>query len=210
VVAFEVARQLEEAGETITSLIIWHGYPVTAHWPRRSLPDLLRAIALRLEETPPRQRPRLLWDKSILALRMLGWRLSDEWNHLLGRPRSLIPHNVFFPEHMEPRVVYANLRARGRYQPAPYRGRVFLLFGDTDRLIRRCPPLAGWDGLLLGNVEMFVHPVEHMELVVPPTVDLLAAQTAACVQAATQGSPARAARGFTAVPSLDTRVRPAR
>jgi hypothetical protein len=54
---------------------------------------------------------------------------------------------------------------------------------------------------------MFVHPVEHMELVVPPAVGFLADQTAACIEAATRGVPARAARGFTAVPSLDTRVR---
>ncbi len=208
VVAFEVARQLEQAGEPITALVIWHGYPVTASWPRRSLPNVVRAIAQRLRETPRGRRARLLWDKGLLAARMFGWKLSDEWNLLRGQPRSLIPHNVFFPEEMEPRVVYANLRARGRYQPAPYRGRVFLLLGETNRLIRECPPLAGWDGLLLGRVEIFKHPVEHMELVVPPAVDYLAAQTAACLAAADQGAAARAVRGFTAVPTADTHVPP--
>lgn len=207
VVAFEVARQLEAAGETIPALIIWHGYPVTSPWPRRSVPAVFRAIAQRLRETPPGQRPRMLWDKTVLAARMFGWKLSDEWNRLLGRPRSLIPHNLFFPEEMDPRVVYANLRARGRYQPEPYRGRVFLLMGETERLIYECPPLAGWDGLLLGTVEIFKHPVEHMELVVPPAVEYLAAQTAACLAAAQQGTPARAARGFVAVPSAATPVR---
>jgi thioesterase domain-containing protein len=206
VVAFEVARQLEQAGETVTALVIWHGYPVTDPWPRRSLPAVVRAIRERFRETNPGQRPRLLWNKAVLALRMLGWRLSDEWNHLRGKPRSLIPHNVFFPDEMDPRVVYANLRARGRYQPAPYRGRVYLLMGETDRLIYACPPLAGWDGVLLGPVEIFKHPVEHMELVVPPAVELLAAQTAACLSAAHAGVPARAARGFTAVPSAATPV----
>jgi hypothetical protein len=141
---------------------------------------------------------------------MFGWRLSDEWNHLRGRPRSLIPHNVFFPEEMDPRVVYANLRARGRYQPGPYHGRVFLLFGDTDRLIYECPPLAGWDNLLRGPVEIFKHPVEHMELVVPPAVEFIAAQTAACLVAAENNTPAAATRGFTAVPSAATPVLPVR
>jgi thioesterase domain-containing protein len=206
VVAFEVARQLEQAGETVTALVIWHGYPINNPWPRRSIPAVLRAIRDRIRETTPSQRPRMLWDKAMLALRMLGWKLSDEWNHLLGKPRSLIPHNVFFPEDMDPGVVYANLRARGRYQPAPYRGRVFLLLGETDRLIYECPPLAGWDGVLLGPVEIFKHPVEHMELVVPPAVGYLAAQTAACLTAAHTGLPARATRGFTAVPSAATPV----
>lgn len=199
VVAFEVARQLEEAGETIEALVIWHGYPIHKPWPRRTVPQIARAVKQRFLETPAADRPRMLWDKATLAVRMLGWKISDHWNLLRGRPRTLIPHNLFFPDVMDPEVVFANLRARGRYVPTPYRGRVFLLLGETDRLLYECPPLAGWDGVLLGPVQVFQHPVEHMELVVPPTVDLLAAQTAGCLAAAHQRVTARPARGFAAV-----------
>jgi amino acid adenylation domain-containing protein len=70
-------------------------------------------------------------------------------------------------------VFYANLAAFQRYAPPAWEGRLAVFHTAVEAALSQDPTL-GWGALALGGVDLFESPGDHVTLLRPPYVDLLA------------------------------------
>ncbi|HEY9734726.1 MAG TPA: thioesterase domain-containing protein, partial [Trichocoleus sp.] len=182
-VAFEMAQQLQQAGETVSLLAILDSpAPAadaspslgkrlkfllgTAVWS--TLPFLLDYGAIATTLTTPNHQPRRGF-KRWLA-RQHGGAIA---NLLPPESRLKLLDEAAILRILK--VFYANSQAAYRYQPQPYSGPVTLFkaaeqpdFGPKD-------PTLGWDRLT-ESVQVHTVPGNHLSMMKPPQVEMLAEQ----------------------------------
>ena len=191
--AFEVARQLREAGHEVGLLaVLDHSAPASSYASVRGLLTP-RGLATLLGETLPvwlsrflaiPRRGRLARLKS--AARQGFWtagrpvvRLLRNWKRTRAPSPDLAPWFRDVLRRMpEPQRIEA-LRHRdalARYAPAAYEGRVTLFRVRGHPILSSQDSEKGWRHLARGGVDVVVVPGDHDTLMKPPAVERLAAE----------------------------------
>lgn len=192
VLAYEVARQLEELGERTALLAIIEGSTPAELHQRLPIYDARRVTLLRYA-APYWLRGNKEWG---------GWRLRDRLARVFGRspdghdaPRrdaetdNLADLDIDRPES-QVKLSETNLRAIANYVPRAYGGPATLFRAKAARLGRAVTggmdPLRGWGGLAGTGVEVrYVNGTHRTILEKPHALDL-AAQLKAALQEAQQ------------------------
>jgi thioesterase domain-containing protein len=151
VVAFEMARQLQELGQEVASLILIDSRAPAAVGRPATIDDagLETAFLLDVARGPVGQGR----DETMA-------RLSAEF----GPDRLRRLQDVF----------KANALALSGYLPRPYPGRLALVRAGGHALEGLLEPTLGWGALAAGGVSTHVVPGDHYTLLQPPSVETLA------------------------------------
>jgi amino acid adenylation domain-containing protein len=181
VVAFEMARRLEELGERVAALILIDSYnPAYARFLSRRE---------RLFRSVPFYTRRVAWH----ARRMFT-QPPDEWLHYISGRRKALHKRMRGSaaaaasaerEAVEAaagsplgeilrRVIQANFVARSRFVPKPYGGSAFI-FRASQRIVS--PYKAnhlGWEPVIRGGIECFEIEADHLSILEEPHVRLVA------------------------------------
>ncbi len=193
VVAFEMARQLVEAGERVDLVAVIEGYAVARraalrqHWRPQVLARFARNLPYWLHDNLRPEGPYaclLPWQQ----LRRSSWLRPDRQGQRCPLPLAEAG-NQFAARRQ--RLEAAHDRAMERYQPGSYRGRITLLRVRAMSLFRAHDPTMGWADWAEGGVDVRMIEGTHYNLLEQPHVASVAAQLRQCLDAA-QG---RAAHG---------------
>lgn len=181
IVAFEMARQLESAGEPVGGVAIFEGYAISRAEGRKQLwrPQAMARTAFNL--------PYWLIDYGPRAYaQMRAHRMSEgksTWQERVleidRRVALLDPHELAVAEEIPPahrRVIAAHLQALREYHPPPYGGRVTLFRVRALSLFRAADPAMGWGSLARGGVDIRIIPGAHHNILERPYVNELAKQ----------------------------------
>jgi thioesterase domain-containing protein len=196
-VAYEMACQLEVAGESISLLAIIEGYAPATHRTRSS--ELHWKRFTNVWRNVP------FWFQDYVQLGLRGFRqrmrsaISDGAQHFRRSVRAKADMNLGRYIDDDPsqlpawqrRVMEAQIRALSHYNPKPYNGRISV-FRAQYRTVRQAlfgtdDPELGWSQLALGGVDVRVCPGSHRNLHMEPHVAGLAEQLRACLDDAAQG-----------------------
>jgi aspartate racemase len=186
-VAFEMARQLEEQGAEVALLTLFDtGNPAF----QRSLPFLTSLkFGLwhfgakckdhweRFARAKPRQRPQVLL-QTLGAVKarvdFLFWGLSCQYFNWRERP---------LPVRLRDNLKL--FTAVGlRFRPKPYAGRITLFKAAEEGAEFGPDPDLGWGSIAHGGVEVYEVPGDHMTILDEPRVAKLAEQLRLCLKAA--------------------------
>jgi thioesterase domain-containing protein/acyl carrier protein len=166
IVAFEVARQLVEHGESIDLLVLFdtiewnYGMKVLSALPVRERFEIYKEHADAILSTEDRldNFKRLLGEK----VARLGYRLLS----IFGRP---IPQKLATIEDV-------SAFAAANYKPKPYQGKI-VLFRSTKRGANEGDDeYLGWGELARGGVDVNQVPSTHFDILLEPAVRVLAEQ----------------------------------
>ncbi len=193
VLAYEVARQLEEQGERTGLLAIIDGFPPHVFHRKRALVDPLRMQAIR--QSAPH------WVRGYEAFG--GMRLRERLQARLGTGSAAEADgpseatNGNFAEPLDPatassqrhqQLTRINEQAGDTYMPRPYGGDVTLLraelLGVRQALFGPVDPMRGWGTLAAGGVHVRTVEGSHVGMLSPPFVTTLAAQLNDALRAA--------------------------
>ncbi len=196
-VAFEMARQLAERGETVATLAM-----LDTRGPSAAglvVPEALKALAREvaaLELLGPRDDAADPLDDALVLAEFAG----DLTRDFGGNTRALVSHlkslslddrrayllkalqldHVYSRETGPERigrlwtVLRANLRAAARYNPGPFPGRAVLFRAETGAGKPADDPTLGWSRLVTGGVTTVTVPGDHAGILKPPGVGVLA------------------------------------
>lgn len=180
VVAFEMACQLEQQGERVSTLAIFEGYAVRRGQARINLknPYALWRIALNvpfwLRDYGPQKyqkfigriyyRDESVWQRIVLAADRGG--LMD--------PRELASSPAV-PSNLR-RVLDAHLPALRDYKPPIYMGHITLFRVRALAFARSVDPMMGWRQRTTGGVTLRMIPGAHYNILEPPHVQEFARQ----------------------------------
>lgn len=156
-VAMEMARRIEEAGESIAFLGFIDSYPHPTHWPLISWLDVRwRRMAY---SARTKLRARVVSRLSRLVGRS-GAATGRRGAEALARPFLF---DEDWPEAV--RHVYdTSLRALSAYKPYPYAGSVAFFRAETRSFYLPDRPERMWGGLL-GGLEVVTVPGDHVAMV---------------------------------------------
>jgi len=181
-VTFELARRIQELGETVAFMGIldgWApGYPKPSSGRRwyQYLADLGpgHGVILRRQTSAGALLKQILKD--------FGREVACRASEALGKPLSRTQRYR--------RIKRRHSRERIRYRPAPLKIRVTLFRAADPRIPEQCrpEPLYGWDAFAEAGVDVHDFPgATHEDLVYEPTVCLVAKQLDECM--ARSGAP---------------------
>ncbi|REG22684.1 phosphopantetheine binding protein, partial [Archangium gephyra] len=172
VVAFEMARQLEQQGERVEQLVLLDAYAF-----EQRLPEGAGAawIASRFVEFTAR----------LLGLPVPGLDLEDSLPEPeevllrrlldLGREAGVLRRGVGLEElRLLYRVFESNLRALARYEPGAYGGRVTLFRASRTAVPGPAGSAGGWGRWVAGGVEEHELQGDHHSILQAPEVQTLA------------------------------------
>jgi amino acid adenylation domain-containing protein len=182
IVAYEMARQLNSAGEKVALLVMIESYAITRTEARRKLrhPKVMLAT---LQNLP-------LWLRDYLARRLdlvlFGIRKGDRipWRQLGGDPNEVLFDIPDLPPHLaeaRSQVVAAHRRAIRSYCFRTYPGRVTLFRVRALSLNRAYDPELGWGKLATGGVEVRRIAGAHYSVLLQPHVRSLATELKDCL-----------------------------
>jgi thioesterase domain-containing protein len=186
-VAYEMARLLEQAGESVGLLALIDSAAPNSSYERVPWTNpffyfrFARNTAYWLVDfvrLGPREQWRFVQRKSAVVLRKIVGRPGKE-SQTIDVQEYIDP--VHFPEE-ELRLWKVHLTAGGTYKPKRYGGRVTLLRTHGQPFLCSFHPEYGWGELAAGGVEIRMVPGAHEAIFVEPDVRSLAAQLAACVR----------------------------
>lgn len=166
VIAYEMARQLRESGESVPLLVLFDAVnPAT--WGFRSwrtIRSMLGYHARVLRSLPISES----WD-------YVEGRLTSVGNLLRGRIRRAWSRPSLAVQ-ASPEVDAAYIQAIGfdRYSPKPYSGPTVLCCGEWARPY--VDPRYGWGDLVGGSLDVIRLPGGHLEMLQEPLVETLARQ----------------------------------
>jgi thioesterase domain-containing protein len=172
-IAFEMARQLREAGEAVELVALLDSY---APKSKQSQPLNINAIGNVLAAFPHwfidfiSLRPKKMLARLRRRLSMFGPRRTEI---TLQRVMDEVPQAL--PD-LHRRFMEAHYRSILAYQPQPYSGRVTLFRARAQALSRIADPHKGWDHLALEGVELREFSGSHHTLLIEPSVGHLAEQ----------------------------------
>jgi amino acid adenylation domain-containing protein len=174
-VAFEVAQQLQAAGETVTLLALFDTVAPGAYWCK-SLHQRLRGHLHNISNFGWRY----IHKKILRRFDITAYWLTQ---------KSKLHNNTHAYQSVQ--KTYAQLNAT--YQPKVYQGRV-TLFLATDRcaikdsvydpVLHEVDPLFGWGKLATEGVEAYKIAGDHLSILQSPHVEQLASQLQLCINQA--------------------------
>ncbi|MEH2235674.1 amino acid adenylation domain-containing protein [Nostoc sp.] len=167
VVAFEMARQLQEQGEQVGILVLLDSCRPGYSWR----PSFLRRVFLHLNNVV-QQGPIYLWQK---VVRWSHWRK----HHLQNTYNRYLEEVLHLPEtdkHLK--IIDANTQAMSEYIFSPYFGRAILLRTDdqsrSEAIGTEYDPQFGWGDVVAGGLDIHYIPGSHLGLLNEPQVQVLA------------------------------------
>jgi thioesterase domain-containing protein/acyl carrier protein len=194
VIAFEMARQLEAAGEAVALLAVMEGSAPQRYHERTSVIHPRRALAIwrnlpywledyrKLGVAGLRQQARRklrVWRKRLL--RRLGQPQETEPQDVVADDLSVVPQH-----HME--ILRLQVRAMHAYEPQPYGGAVTLFVAKgatvTKALFGSLDTASGWQKLARGGVQVRLVDGGHRNIHMQPYVPSLARELADALRAA--------------------------
>jgi thioesterase domain-containing protein len=186
-VAFEMARQLEAAGQTVGVVMLFNSVPANCRYDRMrwtpvNLWKFVRNLgywSVQLSTSRTARTSELLkWKWRTL------WRKAVRFCGLAGPDRSLLLRDVVelaeLPDPTHAERWTAHLRAFYRFHPRAWAGRVLLLRTRGHQMFCTFDPDYGWSEFALGGVEVRVLGGEHESILEEPHVS----ETAVALQEA--------------------------
>jgi thioesterase domain-containing protein len=168
-VAFEMARRLSEAGETVEKLVLLDTpVPGSLHLPEPRDSDLLAGLALDLGGLAG-------VDLGITPAGLKGLDAEAGLARVLERARDVgaLPPGVEAGAFRLWRVYRANARAARAYRPQPYDGRIVVLAAEANPFLSRLGLALGWQRIA-ASVAAKTLPADHYGLLRPPVVRQIA------------------------------------
>jgi len=196
-VAFEMARQLHQNGDSVALIALFDtkapGYLKTL--PRGE--QYLRIVKNQSKRFAVhalnlfRNLNRLDYIRT--GLQTLRWRLR--YNNLPTKSLSGDPAEASIPEVFI-RARELNRLASKKYAPEPFAGRIHLFRARKKLSGRQHNPTLGWDQYAKGGIEIVDVPGDHVKCLREPHVIVTAAKLRACIDAVLEsadyvGGPAR-------------------
>ena len=173
VVAFEMARQLKDAGEEVGALAfldtygIW-GFTRVTHLAARNVARVLRRARSHLAN--------LLKPESGTRAEYVRLRLNRLLRKLRGQPLPPLaapkPRRVDEAYWMAFNGAY--LKAMGRYRPRPYEGKGVFFFAEDTSDIRYVDTRELWQAFMREGSEVHYLPGKHMEVLFEKQADIIA------------------------------------
>jgi len=169
-VAFEMARQLRAAGETVATLILLDCYGPTVEMPTPTWSERWQHFKA---------------DGFAYLKRAFSARVHRDW-HSLTTMSAIVWHRLRkLPVPYELRDFWLTrcfMRATRRYRPGIYDGELLLLRArDIDAQLRETCPLMGWENLATGGIEVIDVPGNHHTLAQEPNAACVAAVLRTCL-----------------------------
>ncbi len=178
IVAFEMARQLQEEGEQVGILVMLDSCRPGYKWRA----SFLKRVVLHLENLV-QQGPTYLWQQ---AVKWSYWREQRLQNK---RYKRYLEGALYLPEtdkHLK--IIDTNIQAISEYIFSPYLGRAILLRTDDqsrDEAIGiQYDPQFGWGDLVVGGLDVHHIPGSHLEILKEPHVQVLAETLRNCLSQA--------------------------
>jgi len=184
VMAYEMARQLRERGETV-ALVVLFDAENQAHRPNTSSSIASMRIRAHFLSQWIRLQFRALWglkprEQAALVRRRLAFRLAWLKGLIWGAAYRIHLRAGWSFHHGLHNLEYVSVFASKNYQPRPYDGRV-LLFRRADRPTGQYrDPEYGWGGLA-SRLEIHEVPGNHIDMFLDPNVHLMADKLRACL-----------------------------
>lgn len=189
-VAYEMARKLEEQGRRIGLLALLNTSPPNSSysqftWTAGSTWKFIKNLVLKAAYGLPRSPEQ--WH------RFLAWRARVVWKGLrarLGIGADLDPANadawadLSRYTGMQKRLWQAHIKAWTTYQPQPLGGRVTLFRSPVHQLYSSFDHACGWRELAQGGVEVIMVPSGHDTILQEPQVKTVANKLSAALQRA--------------------------
>ena len=183
VVAFEMARQLDAAGDTVQMVLMFSpelltepGADGTGRLGRRMAFHLHAARQLEPGSALRYVSHKILRSAGSEALAVLR-RIRDDGRSARRAPARADQPQVARREPLAPDLAYrsiVNLRAGARllmkYRPEPYAGCLTIFRAERDR-----DPAPQWDALARGGIQLFAAGRGHLEMLEEPAVESVAA-----------------------------------
>ena len=196
VIAFEMARQLQEQGETIGMLALIDAYAPTGEQSDHKAALLLSAFALDLGISSEKLHPFLEKIASFPPMTQL----RKVWAE--AKAEKLIPSDMTLVEFRKIFDIFkVNANTMESYRPREYRGKLTLFTAEQDIaldlfIFRNMPgengekllldeegngmpardPLKGWGQFATGGIDLHVVPGDHFSILREPHVSVLAEQ----------------------------------
>lgn len=179
VVAWEIAQRLRAQGQTVGLLIL-----LDTRGPLHARPPFLRRLALELRQRIEFHGGNL----SVLAPR-------QKLAYLIARGRATLPRLArrgwtavetmwYLAIHPAPRAVKrayrGDIRARSRYKPKSYSGRIAFFRSQSQPDAGEYPQM-GWEGLVEGRMDIYEVPGAHVSIMAEPHLQVLAAKLNECL-----------------------------
>jgi thioesterase domain-containing protein len=184
VIAFEMAQQLLAAGEQVAGLLLMDSYcPGTPrHLPRRALDyGLVEQMDWYVGETMLLPLPEKI--KFVFArVRGFGGRLWYAVRVCIGRAVPAFAPAEAQVERIMAHVKAVNSQAWHHYVPRHYPGKIILFW--CSEIPTRCyrDRRLAWSEIADGGLEVHAVPGNHMTMVEPPQVEILAQILRKCLQ----------------------------
>ncbi len=186
-VAYEMARQLQEQGESVAMLAVMNSMPPNSnytrmHWDPAHLLKFvynLAGMAVRsLLRGPQHTKQFVRWKAAVLGRRV--GRLLSLPQGALSRidPNDLVDLSIFPPDQRE--LWETHIRALLNYFPRPYSGKVTLFRSRGHQLVCSFDEAYGWKELVQ-DVQVEIVPGAHESILEEPYVEALAERLQACL-----------------------------
>lgn len=174
IVAFEMARQLQEQGEQVGILVILDSCRPGYRWRA----SFLKRVFLHLNNIV-QQGPTYLWQK---AVKWSDWRKQ----HLQNRYKRYLEEVLDLPitdKHLK--IIDANTQAINEYIFSPYLGEAILLRTEdqnrSEAIGTQYDPQFGWGDVVAGGLDIHYLPGSHHGLLKEPHVQVLAETLRNCL-----------------------------
>ena len=189
VAAFEMARQLAEAGETVQFLGFIDSFSPAL--PQRSMTERAMIHARRIREIGAGY----LWDTVVRRVTMERIKMQIR----LARPLGRIAPDRFRYEAVQDSWMVAE----GRYKPLPQNRRATLFRAREETALSLWTAVKvdnehGWGRYLLGGVDVHLSPGNHATMCEEPNVRVLASQLRSALDAASPAPQLREEEAMTA------------
>jgi amino acid adenylation domain-containing protein len=148
-VAYEVAQQLQQAGQEVTAVIFFNSINPQIFKRRVLSPKEKMAIHIsNLAQLTPRQKSKYINYRVGVKLEVINKRLVDRIYNFLKRPNpSVIPDYLL-------RLEAIHNYALENYDPQPYHGRI-IQFQTIEKSAKIHPnPSLGWDEIVTGKIDI--------------------------------------------------------
>lgn len=175
--AYEAARQLRAEGQAVAALILIDTYLPAA--VRDSFPVWMRAgshLSSLAHQIAKRDPASLLRHAKSLS--------SQGGSYVRRKLGKTKPSSAALDREAEPALAGLLRSAEAAYTPQPCRGSVTLIEAQDQLLGAPAGARFGWERLTGGRLEIRSVPGDHNTMLLPPNVDHLAREIAACLERA--------------------------
>ena len=181
ILAYEIARQLEELGQETALLIVIDGFPPSLFQNEHGIINAQRVQIIR-QSVPSWIQVKKL--RSLDLRNKIATRFNSRRNGRAAEGQNLanagVDHSVSTTRESQRRLRQINRAAGAQYIPQAYGGKVTLFraqqIGVRDALFGPVDPQRGWDKLAQSGVVVRNIDSTHVGLLTPPSVSALAAQ----------------------------------